>query len=756
MKNFKHIINEEVESYLNEVGEGTLQPYEYKENTAHDDMFYEFTTEDGDGYVVSILKAQSPAFKYQDIYDVEFKVYGYSSTYLAITNKGRVYRIMATIVEIVKNFLNEVRPNILYFQPTKNRGEEDMRRMNLYLAYVKKAASSNPDYFIENTPNIALIIRKGFINPARYEDLLAFQSDIEIRLRQIDPNLPEAETIESLREILQKYISKAGRYYRGEVDENENNVINDEVQAWHGSQYDFDKFDASKIGSGDGGDVYGWGIYFTNSEEIGRHYGKDGYTYLVTLHKGKTPDQYDWLQWEGLVTPEQREKISNQAEKENIELFLVNNDYFQSYVKKIQDEISKVSGEFAPMAKDSLQHKINNKLYYITNELQGGYLYDTLTRLIFKSNKETSLFLLRAGIDGIKFNALAVNRDMKVDNTRDFNYVVFDPNAVTIEKKIATKNTGSETVNENDKNSINNSTKDGDKYFNNKSTGMGLYDSVLNQGGGEGYQYWNKGYEGEVVYMSPDEYLDKTKKGFGNNRDFDENHILYSRKSQMAIIDAIKQGNKIDMPMLDYSKKGYFGQEGRHRAIVARALGIKEMPVFILYGVTSQDKIKRLNGIIREALKTLNLTGNMDADTKTIQNYIKDNYGNRAHEYMTWTRPDILKNILNRIYEKDNANNVNEEIQNNNHGKLKSSGKRFWIGIASVFDGEIEEVHTYEEAKRNDFHHSFYFSPNAVEKMDNEESMIFWVEEYGIESDWTHGKMSQNVINLINQQIDVV
>src|SRR5690606_28359821 len=138
----------------------------------------------------------------------------------------------------------------------------------------------------------------------------------------------------------------------------------------------------------------------------------------------------------------------------------------------------------------------------------------------------------------------------------------------------------------------------------------------------------------------------------GNNRDFDENHILYSRKSQMAIIDAIKQGNKIDMPMLDYSKKGYFGQEGRHRAIVARALGIKEMPVFILYGVTSQDKIKRLNGIIREALKTLDLTGNIDADTKTIQNYIKDNYGNRAHEYMTWTRPDILKNILNRIYEK--------------------------------------------------------------------------------------------------------
>ena len=36
--------------------------------------------------------------------------------------------------------------------------------------------------------------------------------------------------------------------------------------------------------------------------------------------------------------------------------------------------------------------------------------------------------------------------------------------------------------------------------------------------------------------------------------------------------------------------------------------------------------------------------------------------------------------------------------ENKNHGKLKSTGKRFWIGIASVYDGEIEEVHTYEEA----------------------------------------------------------
>lgn len=33
-------------------------------------------------------------------------------------------------------------------------------------------------------------------------------------------------------------------------------------------------------------------------------------------------------------------------------------------------------------------------------------------------------------------------------------------------------------------------------------------------------------------------------------------------------------------------------------------------------------------------------------------------------------------------------------------------GKEFWSGCVSLIDGKIEEVHTYEEAQRCDFHHS--------------------------------------------------
>lgn len=95
----------------------------------------------------------------------------------------------------------------------------------------------------------------------------------------------------------------------------------------------------------------------------------------------------------------------------------------------------------------------------------------------------------------------------------------------------------------------------------------------------------------------------------------------------------------------------------------------------------------------------------------------------------------------------------NTETENKNHGILKSNGKRFWIGTVSVLDGWIDEVHTYEEASNYDFHHSFYFSPNAIEKIDDEESMVFWVDEDGINGEWSHGKIPQDIINNIEQQI---
>jgi hypothetical protein len=44
------------------------------------------------------------------------------------------------------------------------------------------------------------------------------------------------------------------------------------IRAYHGSPYDFDRFDASKIGTGEGAQVYGHGLYFAGNEAVAGAY----------------------------------------------------------------------------------------------------------------------------------------------------------------------------------------------------------------------------------------------------------------------------------------------------------------------------------------------------------------------------------------------------------------------------------------------------------------------------------------------------
>ncbi len=65
------------------------------------------------------------------------------------------------------------------------------------------------------------------------------------------------------------------------------------------------------------------------------------------------------------------------------------------------------------------------------------------------------------------------------------------------------------------------------------------------------------------------------------------------------------------------------------------------------------------------------------------------------------------------------------EASDHSNAILKRNKKIFWIGAVNLLDGYIEEVYTYETAKNADFHHSFYFSQNAIRKIREEEWGIF-------------------------------
>lgn len=143
---------------ISEVGEGTAKPYNYtsihgiqrsdEDNGAHDTL--KFVTEDGDTYEVMVAAfwgdnylAKKPVGPHFTI-DFWVKKRGSDTRDTAVVvNKGRLFRVMATVIQIAEEFMdlvdykkNDI--NQLIVSPTKTKGEFDDRRAKLYMAYIKK------------------------------------------------------------------------------------------------------------------------------------------------------------------------------------------------------------------------------------------------------------------------------------------------------------------------------------------------------------------------------------------------------------------------------------------------------------------------------------------------------------------------------------------------------------------------------------------------------------------------------------------
>ena len=295
----------------------------------------------------------------------------------------------------------------------------------------------------------------------------------------------------------------------------------EEVTAYHGGPHSFDKFSTQYMGTGEGANTFGWGLYFTDLEDIARDYAnklsdviiqnlsignftiiknnryigydiaktetrivehfavhdqdiKNDYKkgldlnkvvllllqefideekqelkyasskfstkdndviyyknsireveslkrkpikinitsnrnlYKVSLHKGKTPEQYTWLEWDKPVP----EKVMNTLGKKLIHNGNFLKDLFDNSREYEKTDGTKVKGLYP----DGLM------FYKRISQILGG-------------DKEASLFLLKNGIDGIKYPAGSLSRGATSYNTSGFNYVVFDENVVNIEKQ---------------------------------------------------------------------------------------------------------------------------------------------------------------------------------------------------------------------------------------------------------------------------------------------------------------------------------
>jgi hypothetical protein len=142
----KSLIKEEIKKSLNEVGEATLEPYSWKKSKVEDGItFYNFKTDLGSIYKVSLdrfmydnfpkVNEEIPAIEVVFAVDEGKKNYSTSK----ITNKGEMYRVMSTIVNIIKSFiLKNPEIKVIMYEPMKKEGEINSKRGELYKAFIKK------------------------------------------------------------------------------------------------------------------------------------------------------------------------------------------------------------------------------------------------------------------------------------------------------------------------------------------------------------------------------------------------------------------------------------------------------------------------------------------------------------------------------------------------------------------------------------------------------------------------------------------
>lgn len=90
----------------------------------------------------------------------------------------------------------------------------------------------------------------------------------------------------------------------------------------------------------------------------------------------------------------------------------------------------------------------------------------------------------------------------------------------------------------------------------------------------------------------------------------------------------------------------------------------------------------------------------------------------------------------------------------------KVTDSEFWIGAVEHESGKILEVHSLEEAKRNDYHADLYFSEDVVTRQDKCKVSYFWIEEGRVQLDWetefNDEAGSKFLCERINSQLEIV
>ena len=198
--------------------------------------------------------------------------------------------------------------------------------------------------------------------------------------------------------------------------------------AWHGSPHDFDTFDLGAIGTGEGNQAHGWGLYFAKKKSVSRNYQKELSKRLGTtspkLFKVEIPDQKTMLDEDKYFKEQNKDVINkivsaiNDLEIDKRKALLDHYKEHPSY--PINKEYEKILGKIQSVKQDreyiseALTNNVNKIKEKIAREAAAEYGYN------FDELKADNTFEMAKKLIGeINEKLSALEKDKEVEGAKE-------------------------------------------------------------------------------------------------------------------------------------------------------------------------------------------------------------------------------------------------------------------------------------------------------------------------------------------------
>ena len=170
-------------SFVNEVGEANLQPYKWKETDREGYWVYtKFKTESETQYDVDLKSTNYVDDDLNNLraLEVEFTAKlknDWTPSAKIVVNKGELYKVMSTITDIIKYYVEKFKAQAITYSPSKKSSEENFgsQRDNLYKAFISKAIPNikfekDKESIVAILPNPVNEVGEANLKPYKWEE----------------------------------------------------------------------------------------------------------------------------------------------------------------------------------------------------------------------------------------------------------------------------------------------------------------------------------------------------------------------------------------------------------------------------------------------------------------------------------------------------------------------------------------------------------------------------------------------------------